>query len=204
MKQDIILVGGGGHCVSVIDIIEQEGKYNILGIVDIQQNIGKKVLNYEIIASDNDLEQIFDKCKNAVVTIGQIKNNILRVKLFHQLKEIGFHLPVIVSPLAYVSKHTTIGEGSIIMHHALINANVKVGKNCIINSKALLEHDVQVGNHCHISTASVLNGGVILEDNVFFGSNTMAREGVKIEENAVIGGGLRIMKNISKGSLVKE
>lgn len=204
MKQNIILVGGGGHCVSVIDVIEQEGKYNILGIIDIQQNIGKKVLNYPIIGSDDDLEHIFQKCKNAIVTIGQIKSSILRVQLFEKLKNIGYHLPVVISPLAYVSKHATIGEGSVIMHHAFVNANVKIGENCIINTKSLLEHDVQVGNHCHISTASVLNGGVILEDNIFIGSNSMAREGVKVEENAVIGGGLRIIKNISKGSFVKE
>ena len=82
MKEKIFLIGGGGHCHSVIDVIEQENKYEIIGIVDIKENIGKKVLDYEIIGCDDDLETNFLSCKNAIITVGQIKTNELRVKLF--------------------------------------------------------------------------------------------------------------------------
>lgn len=180
MKEKIVLIGGGGHCHSVIDVIELENKYKIIGIVDTKENIGKKILNYEIIACDDDLETIFKTCKNAIITIGQIKTSDLRIKLFEKLKNIGFNLPVIISPIAYVSKHSSISEGTVIMHHALVNANVKIGKNCIINSKALIEHDCTVGNNCHISTASVLNGGVIVKENSFFGSNATSKQSIEI------------------------
>lgn len=188
LKSQILLIGGGGHCKSVIDVIELTNKYEIIGIVDTKENIGKKVLDYEIIACDDDLEELFKTCKNAVITIGHIKSNVLRVKLFAKLKNIGFSLPVIVSPLAYVSKHSKIDEGTVILHHALINANTKIGKNCIINSKALIEHDCIVEDNCHISTASVLNGGVIVKENTFFGSNAMSKENIQIGENCLIGG----------------
>jgi sugar O-acyltransferase (sialic acid O-acetyltransferase NeuD family) len=180
-KEKIILVGGGGHCHSVIDVIEQENKYDIYGIIDLKENIGKKVLGYEIIGCDNDLEIIFKTCKNAIITIGHIKSNKVRINIYNKLKQIGFYLPVIVSPLAYVSKHSVIEEGTIIMHHCLINANVKIGKNCIINTKALIEHDVVVENNCHISTASVLNGGVIVKENTFFGSNATSKQSIEID-----------------------
>ena len=42
MKEKIVLIGGGGHCHSVIDVLEQTNKYEIIGIVDIKKNIGKK------------------------------------------------------------------------------------------------------------------------------------------------------------------
>ena len=180
MKEKIVLIGGGGHCHSVIDVIELENKYKIIGIVDTKENIGKKILNYEIIACDDDLETIFKTCKNAIITIGQIKTSDLRIKLFDKLKDIGFNFPVIISPIAHVSKHSSISEGTVIMHHALVNANVKIGKNCIINSKALIEHDCTVGNNCHISTASVLNGGVIVKENSFFGSNATSKQSIEI------------------------
>ena len=32
--KEIILIGGGGHCKSVIDVIELEGQFLIGGIVD--------------------------------------------------------------------------------------------------------------------------------------------------------------------------
>ena len=180
MKQNIILIGGGGHCHSVIDVIEQENKYEIVGIVDKKELIGTKVLGYEIIACDDDLETLFKSCKNAVITLGQIRSNKTRVKLFSILKNIGYKLPVIVSPFAYVSKHSKIDEGTVVMHQALVNANVKIGKNCIINTKALIEHDSVVEDNCHVSTASVINGGVRVKEGTFFGSNAISKEGVEI------------------------
>lgn len=180
MKEKIVLIGGGGHCHSVIDVIEQTNQYEIIGIIDAKENIGKKVLGYEIIACDDDLETVFKTCKNAVIAIGQIRSNTIRVKLFYKLKQIGFKLPVVISPIAYVSKHSFIDEGTVVMHHALINANAKIGKNCIINTKALIEHDCTVEDNCHISTASVLNGGVVVKENTFFGSNATSKEYVEV------------------------
>ena len=174
--KEILLVGGGGHCKSVIDVIEQEGNYNIAGIVDKKELIGQEVLGYKVIGCDDDLEELFLKYKYALVTVGQIKSNTLRVKLFTVLKKIGYELPVIVSPLAYVSKHAKVEEGTVVLHNALVNANATVGVNCIVNSKALIEHDATIEEHCHISTATVINGGVIVKENTFVGSNSTTKE----------------------------
>jgi len=190
-KPEILLIGGGGHCHSVIDVIEQENKFTIAGIIDKKELVGQKVLGYEIIASDDDLPNLFENYKNAIVTVGQIKSNTLRVKLFNTIKDIGYNLPIIISPFAYISKHSFIDEGTIIMHNALINAGVKIGKNCIINSKALVEHDSTVEDYCHVSTAAVINGGVTVKENTFFGSNATSKEYVEIS------------KFVKAGSLVK-
>lgn len=179
--KDILLVGGGGHCKSVIDVIELEGKYKIAGIIDKKELIAQEVLGYIIIGCDDDLEKLFDKYKYAIVTVGQIKSNSLKVKLFNTLKNIGYKLPTIISPLAYVSKHSQIGEGTVIMHQALVNASVKIGKNCIINTKALLEHDVVVEDNCHISTGAIINGGVVVKENTFIGSNATTKEYIEVD-----------------------
>jgi len=178
--EKILLIGGGGHCKAVIDVIEQEKKYEIVGIIDKAELKGKKVLGYEIIGCDNDLETLFSKYKNAFITIGHIQSNELRKKIFKNLKDIGYNLPIITSPFAYISKHTTLEEGTVIMHHALINSDVQIGKNCIINSKALIEHDVTIEDHCHISTASTINGGCIIKENSFLGSNSVTKEDITI------------------------
>lgn len=169
MKQ-ILLIGGGGHCKAAIDVIEQEAKYEIVGIIDKEELLGTKVLGYEIIGCDNDLENLKKTFSYALVTLGHLKSNTLRIKLYTNLKKLGFNLPAIVSPLAYVSQYASIAEGSIIMHHSLINSNAKIGKNCIINSKALCEHDSIVEDNCHISTGAVINGGAIIKENSFVGS----------------------------------
>jgi len=181
MKEKILLVGGGGHCKSVIDVIELEDKYIIAGIIDKKELLGQKVLDYEVIGCDDDLEKLFETYKYAVVTVGQVKSNTLKIKLFNLVEAIGYTLPAIKSPLAYVSKHSEISEGTVVMHHALINANVTIGKNCIINTKALVEHDCVVEDNCHVSTASVINGGVILKEGTFFGSNATSKEYIEVD-----------------------
>jgi sugar O-acyltransferase (sialic acid O-acetyltransferase NeuD family) len=189
MKQKMILIGGGGHCKSVIDVIEAEGTYTIAGIIDQKELIGQKVLGYEIIGCDDGLKELFSQFKYAVVTVGHIKSPALRIKLFNTLKSIGYQLPAIVSPFAYISKHSTIDEGTIIMHYALINANAVVGKNCIINSKALIEHDAIIEDHCHISTGAIINGGTVISQGTFFGSNAVSKEHAVIAEKSFIKAG---------------
>ena len=71
MPNNIILIGGGGHCKSCIEVIEAQKKFKILGIVD---NSNKKVLDYKVIGKDNDLKILQKKSKYAFVTIGQIKD----------------------------------------------------------------------------------------------------------------------------------
>lgn len=180
MKEQIILIGGGGHCKACIDVIEQEGKYQIAGIVDIPEKNHDLILGYEVIAADNDLPTLIDEYKRFLITIGQIRSPEKRIRLFKTIKELGGELPVIVSPLAYISTHATIDEGTIIMHHAIVNAGATIGKNCIINTKALIEHDAVIGDHCHISTGAIVNGGVEIGSDSFFGSAAVAKEYVSI------------------------
>ena len=196
MKQKIILIGGGGHCKSCIDVIEQEGKYRIAGIVDVPEKMHQKILGYEIIATDDDLPGLVKKYDNFLITLGQIKSPRKRIRIFKKVRELGGRLPVIISPLAYVSRHARIEEGTVVMHYALINAGTKIGKNCIINNKALIEHDAIIGNHCHIATCAVINGGVKVGSGTFFGSNSVSKEYIEIGENSVIGCGAKIIKNV--------
>lgn len=189
MKYELLLIGGGGHCKSVIDVIEQEGKYTIAGIIDRQEFVGQKVSGYDIIGCDDDLESLFLTYKHAIVTVGQIKSPDLRVKLYARLEGIGFELPSIISPRAYVSKHAVIGTGTVVMHDALVNAHATVGKNCIINTKALIEHDSEIGDHCHISTGALINGGTIVREGTFVGSGAVSKEYITIPERSFIKAG---------------
>jgi sugar O-acyltransferase (sialic acid O-acetyltransferase NeuD family) len=187
--KDIILIGGGGHCKSVIDVIEKEGQFKIAGIVDKPEFLGSDVLGYSVIGNDSDLANLANKYQYALITVGQIKSPLLRMRLFELAEKSGFILPSIISPRAYISKYTKIGKGTIIMHDALINADTQIGENCIINSKVLIEHDCRISNHCHISTSVTINGGVIVKYGSFIGSGVITKESIIIGENSFIKAG---------------
>jgi len=192
----IILIGGGGHCISCIDVIEQTGLYQIIGILDLPEKFGEKVLNYFVIGTDNKLKQFVTDCPAFLVTVGQIKSSTLRETLHKKVKKAGGSLPVIISPTAHVSKYASIKEGTIVMHHALINAGATVGKGCIINTKALIEHEAFIGNFCHISTAAIVNGQANIGDSCFIGSNTIVANNTNVIANTVIGAGSQVLRNI--------
>jgi len=187
--ESILLIGGGGHCKSVIDVIEQEGRFNIVGIVDQPELMGTRVLDYTVIANDEDLPRLIQQYKYACITVGQIKTPYLRIELFNILKKIGFILPSLVSPRAYMSKNASIGDGSVVMHDALINAGARIGRNCIINTKALIEHDSIVADNCHVSTGAIINGGVSVGGGSFIGSHAITKQGISIEANSFIKAG---------------
>ena len=188
MKPKLILVGGGGHCIACIDVIEQEDKFEIAGIVDTDTNI-RMLLGYPVLGSDNALKLLREDCSHALITIGQIKTPSTRLRLFEHVKSLDYTLPIIVSPRAYVSKHAVIGEGTIIMHDTLINAGVTIGKNCIINTKALIEHDSTVEDNCHISTGAIINGSTMVSKGSFVGSNAATRESVTTKYNDFVKAG---------------
>ena len=188
-KPKILLVGGGGHCRSVIDVIEKEGKFEIYGIIDVKEKVGQEVLGYKIIGTDEDLPFLKKDCHYALVTVGQIRDYSLRESLFYFLKKIGFKLPTIISPLAYVSSRAKIGEGTVVMHYAIVNAGASIGKNCIINTRALIEHDCIVEDHCHISTGAILNGGVVVRHYSFIWSGAICKEYIEIPEKSFIKAG---------------
>lgn len=154
-----------------------------------KNNASESLFGYPILGGDDELREVRSSCDYALITVGQIKTPSIRARLFGCAKSLGFVLPTIISPRAYVSKHASIGEGTIIMHDALVNSRAIIGRNCIINTKALVEHDGVVEDNCHISTAAIINGGTLVRQGTFVGSNAATKESVETKENDFIKAG---------------
>ena len=200
--KDIILIGGGGHCISCIEIIEQNGSYNIKGILDLPNMVGKDVLGYPIIGTDNDIEKYINDDVSFCITIGQVTaGDNLRKNIYKRIKSIGAKTPTIISPYSKVSKHSSIGDGTVILSNVLINASSIVGDNCIINNKSLIEHGANVGSHSHIATGVIINGECSIGNNCFIGSGSIIRNNIIIEKNISIGMGSVITKSLMKSGV---
>lgn len=191
-KPSLILIGAGGHARSCIEIIEQQGQYQIAGLVGMPEEMHTRHLGYSVIATDGDLAEMAKAHLHAFITVGQIQSPDTRVRLYRQANELGFQLPVIIASTAHVSRHASIGQGSVVMHGAIVNAGTRVGVNCIINTRAVLEHDATVEDHCHISTGAILNGGVHIGAGSFVGSGSVIKEGVSIGKRCLVGMGLSV------------
>ena len=195
-QKNLIMIGGGGHCKSVIDVAESAG-YNILGILDMPEEVGKSVLDYTVIGTDDDIPQYADKAE-FIITIGFIKNPSIRVRIFEKVKQAGGKLATIVASTAHVSRYAILGEGTVVMHQAVVNAGAKIGENCIINTFCNIEHDAVIGAQCHISTGTMVNGDCKVGERVFIGSQSVLANGITVGEDIIVGAGSVVRKSISE------
>lgn len=195
-KKQLVLIGGGGHCKSVIEAAESAG-YTIHAILDIPENLGKTVLKYTVTGTDADIPEYVSQGE-FIVTVGHIKDPALRIKLHERIKEAGGRLATLVASTAYVSPYAVVGEGTVVMHRGMVNAGARIGAGCIINTFANIEHDAAIGDYCHISTGAMVNGDCEVGDGVFLGSQSVMVNGISICAGCVIGAGSLVRKSIRK------
>jgi sugar O-acyltransferase (sialic acid O-acetyltransferase NeuD family) len=197
MNKGILLVGGGGHCKSVLDSLLELNEYAGIGIVDQKEHAGRSVLGVPVIGCDDDLERLFHQgYSHAFVTIGNLP---IRMSLYDKLMEIGFQIPAIVDASAAVSGHAVIEEGVFVGKRSVVNAGCVVGKGAIINTGAIVEHDCRIGAFAHIAPGAVLSGEVVVGDHTHIGANAAVRQQVRIGSDSMIGMGSVVVQNIGSG-----
>lgn len=192
----IVLVGAGGHCKVIVDIIKSLEEFEIVGITD-KFKIGSTLLGIPIIGNDEVLKDLLNKgIEYAFVSVGSIGNLKFRYDLYKKLKEIGFKIPTLIHKNAVVSPYATIEEGTCIMPNAVVNANAHIGKNSIINTSSIIEHDCIIGDNCHISPGAKIGGTCRVADNVHIGIGATIIHGINIGENTTIGAGAVVIDDI--------
>ncbi len=194
MGKRLLLLGGGGHCRSVLDTIRSLGQYTEIAIVapDTGETDGIKV-----IGRDEDIPELFKAgWKDAFITLGSIGNTNIRRKLYDLLKNTGMNIPAFVDPSAVVAETARIGEGCFVGKRAVVNAGAVIGTCAIINTAVVIEHDCMVGDFSHISPGAVLCGAVWVENDVHIGAAAVVRQGIKIQSGCMIGMGSVVLKDL--------
>lgn len=196
--KDIILIGGGGHCRSVLDSIVTKDEFNVKGIIDIKENVGLNVGGYRIIGTDNDLAK-FKKSGivYAFVTLGSVGISKKREQMYHYCKKLGFIIPNIIDKTAILANDITVDSGVYIGKGTIINANTTIGNNSIINNGSIIEHDCIIGKNVHVSPGVTIGGTVQVGDNTHLGIGSTVIQNIKIGNDVFIGSSSNVVKNIT-------
>ena len=194
----ILLLGGGGHCRSVLDCLISLGTYDEIGIVDYDKSAS--ALGVDVIGTDDDLPKLLKAgWTEAFITVGSIGATGLRRKLFTLVQNIGFRVPSIVAPSSTIARGTTIMDGVFIGKRAVVNTGCTIGKGAIINTGSIIEHDCSVGDFTHISPGSILCGQVTVGNDTHIGAGSVVRQEIRIGVCSLIGAGSVVVKDIPKG-----
>lgn len=149
--KNLLIIGAGGHGKVIKEIAEDIGAYEKIEFVDDNSS--------EAIGKFSDLKKLNEEFDSAFVSIGNIE---LRKKLIDFLKTIGYEIPVLIHPSAYVSKSCKIEFGTVIEPMAIVNSNSIIGEASIISVGSIVDHNAQVGCYCQIDAGAVVESGSIV------------------------------------------
>ena len=200
-KKYIIGYGAGGHAGVLIDTLQDNKEFKIIGLID---NIKKKKAHgFRILGYDNELDKIIKKgIKNVFFGIAGIKNVKRNIKLYNKLESLGFNIVSIIHKSSIISKTTKMGKSIKIFPGVKVNSNVKIGKNVLLNTGCIIEHDCVIDDHAQIGPGAYLGGGVKVKKGSFIGLGARINQKLVIDENSIVGSGSVVIKNVKKNSIV--
>ncbi len=146
--KNLLIIGAGGHGKVVKEVAEATNEYNKIDFLDDNSE--------EAVGKINELSKFQSDYNDVFVGIG---NNSFRLKCIEEAEKLGYEIPILIHPTAYVSKSAFIGSGTVIEPKALVNANTQVGEGCIISVGAIIDHDVVLENGVHANAGSIVKAG---------------------------------------------
>lgn len=202
MTQDIVILGGGGHCGVLMSHLPSS--FRIVGICDpgITQPMHPRH-NVPVLQKDEDVLARFKPDKVLLLNgVGSAASMQARHDLFRAWKQRGYRFAGVTATSAFVAKDITLGEGAQLMPGAVVELYTTIGDNCIINTMAQVNHDNTLGHSVHISPGAVLCGGVSVGNQTHVGAGAVVIQGVTIGKYCLIGAGAVVVENVPDYSTV--
>jgi len=197
--KNIIIIGSSGHAKVVIDIIEKENKYNIIGLIDAFRPIGDTVFDYKVLGVENDLVRLTAEYKlyGCIIAIG---DNWVRNIVSNKIIELELQLEFIntIHPSAVFGRDVSIGKGTVVAANSMIGSSTKIGDFCIIGTTSSIGHDGEMGNFSSVAPGVNTGGNVSIGKCSALSLGAKVIHNITIGEHSVIGAGSLVLKNIDK------
>lgn len=203
-EHDLLVYGGGGHGKALIELVQAEGKYNVVGVIDDGRTPGEQVLGIPVLGGRRALPELVTRgihfAANAVGGIGNIQS---RVDVFLLLDEAGLTCPTVVHPAAYVESSAVLSDGAQIFPHAYIGSEANVGRGVIVNTAAVVSHDCVLGDYTNVAPGSLLAGNVLTGEAVLIGMGVTINLQVAVGSRAQIGNSAVVKEDVPPGGVVR-
>jgi sugar O-acyltransferase (sialic acid O-acetyltransferase NeuD family) len=201
--KNIVLIGGGNQAHYTIDIINKEGKYNIIGIIDSIHDIGSNRFGYKVLGRQEDIIKLKEQynIEGGIISIG---DNWVRYYISSQIKkEIpDFNFVNAIHPSVVIGDNVQLGEGVVMMAGCIINPKSKIGDFTFFATGAQVDHDCDIKNYSSISAGSITGGYVTLGEFSAITLGVTVVDRLKIGKNTVIGAGSLVIKDLPDNVLV--
>lgn len=198
MKEEIVIIGAGGHAKVCLEIFRSMGERVAYCVSD--KSTFPQCLGVPVLHGEHNLLQLRSQgYYRAFIGIG---DNALRLTLAEQAARYGYILVNAISPNAIISLTAQIGLGVAVMPGSVINADTLIGDLSIINTSASIDHDCYIGKAVHIGPHCALAGNVIVGNYSFLGIGSKVIPRIKVGQGVTTGAGSVIINDIESHTTV--
>lgn len=198
----IIIIGAGGHSKVVTDIIHNEQKYEIVGYIENNLEVGHKVLGYEVLGKEEEINTLINKHEifGGIIAIG---DNSIRSIVEKKIKKLCNEFKFIncIHPKSNIASDVVMGEGNVVMAGATINTSSEISSHCIFNTNCSIDHDNRIENFASIGPNAATGGNVEVGEFSAIGIGASVHNNVSIGYNCIIGSGSLVNNNTKSNSV---
>ena len=194
----LLILGAGGHSKVVVETAFASGFASSLALLDDRCTslapsssvLGCPVLGPLALSLEEDIVAQFDA---AIVAIGHAAT---RLHWIHQLRVVGYQLPVLVHPTAWVSPSAQLGPASVVFAQSVVQAQVSIGTGAILNTGCSVDHDAQLADGVHSCPGARLGGEVTVGSRSWIGIGASVIQKVCIGSDVTVGAGAAVVRNV--------
>ncbi|MDE5883402.1 MAG: transferase [Muribaculaceae bacterium] len=191
LQNKIILAGGGGHALSLLEAAPLSDFAGYLALAPADS------MPLEWLGDDAETAAL--AAKGYLFHIAYVYSGLpvmeKRRKLIEQYEAAGARFATIIAPTAIVTPNTHISEGCAILNGAIVN-RATLGKNVVVNSGAIVEHDCVVGANTFIGPGAVIGGAVTIGDDCFIGLGAKIKNCVRIASGVTVAMGAIVTRDL--------
>lgn len=188
----VAIIGYSGHAYVVLEVIQSMGMQPAVYCEPREKAFNPYALQY--LGDEQDTE-VLRHLKQYPTFLG-IGSNRMRKQVYHHLQQQGIVLPPAIHARSVVSATAQVGDATLIMPGAVVNALATLGKGVICNTASVVEHECRVGDFSHIAPGAVLAGNVGVGAGAFIGANAVIKQGVHIGDGAIVGAGAVVIRDV--------
>ena len=194
--RNIVLIGGGGHAVCVLDLLErQAAAKSVLGYVD----RARSGLELEYLGTDQAfIEEFHPRSTELSLLMAIGTETRVRTKLYSLFKSRGFSFGTLVDESAVISSTAQLGEGCVIFPNAVVGPAVALGDNVVIHSGAVVEHESVIGPHSFVCPGAVISGRCRIGEAAMIGAGATLIDNVSLADRCILAAGAVLNRDVTE------
>lgn len=204
--EKVIIIGGKSSATLIADYIyDAQHKYGMpiecIGFAYDDLPVGSDINGFPVLSR---VEEVYEMYKDDpdVKFIFQSYNIQSMQETIDYKDSLGIPLDrycTFIHPSCMIARSATIGIGTIILAHSVVNPKAKVGQFNSFMSGVTIGHDAVVGNYNLVATQAIV-ANVIMGDRNFIGINATTNNKITIGDDCMIGMASNVVKDVPSGT----